>query len=1102
MQREIINGFHLSPQQRRLWLLQQGSSAYRAQSAILIEGGLRPEVLKEAVYRIVRRHDILRTTFHSLPGMKLPVQVVAEESSPSSLPLWLDDDLSDRSAPEQAEKIEELFREDRCRPFDFGQGLLLRAFLLRFSVERHILFLSLPSICADAWTLKNLALEIGQSYEACLRDEALSGELMQYAQFSEWQNELLEDEDAKAGREFWRKQTLSALPAVELPFESKRAGQNGFEPDSSMLALDRGIAAGLETVAERQGVSTEVFLLACWQTLLWRLTAQSGFVIGCAHDGRRHEVLQSALGLFARWLPIGCRFGASLRFSEVLSQIAASQRAADEWQEYFVWDDAPASDVLADDTPPFFPIGFEFEERPSPHLAGGLSFSIHKQSSCTERFHIKLSCHRTGDLLMAEFHYDPEQFRREDVERLAGHFYALLSCAVERVEAPICALEVLSDADRHQLLVSFNDTDADYPKDRCIHQLFEEQAQRTPGNLAVVFSEPFGPGPSVEEQRLTYAELNARANQLARYLRRMGVKPEAIVGLCLERSVEAVVGIFGILKAGAAYLPLDPALPQERLAFMLAETQAAALLTQERLVEGLRIAERTAQSPISNLRSAIHNPVVVCLDADWESIAQESEENLAGEPTSANLAYVIYTSGSTGKPKGVMIEHRSVVNLANGLVRTVYAGQGAPLRVSLNAPLTFDASVKQLLQLLHGHTLCILPEAVRLDGNELLSYLNRYSLDVLDCTPAQLQLLLAAGFGSRPDAATKLALVGGEAIDDATWRSLVENTETNFHNVYGPTECTVDATVCSVRKAPEPVIGRPIANTKLFLLDERLNPVPIGVPGELHIGGDGLARGYLNRADMTAEKFIPNPFNAGPGTRLYKTGDLASYLPDGMIRFLGRTDHQVKLRGFRIELGEIEAALKRGPDVQDGVVIVREDTPGDKRLVAYVVLARGRESSLGELRDFLKEKLPEYMIPSAFVRLNDLPLTRHGKVDRQSLPAPESERPELRASYVAPKTRIEGTIAAIWQEVLRVEKVGVDDNFFDLGGHSLLMVQVHSKLREAFSKEISLIEMFRNATVGSLARYFAGEGDQQPLLQKAHDRARKRRRARSRQTQM
>lgn len=1060
MRQEVINGFRLSPQQRRVWLLQQGSSAYRAQSALLIEGDLKPEALKEAMHRIVRRHEILRTTFHSLPGMKLPVQVVAEDLAP----LWHTGDLS---GLEQSDRIEELFREDGRRPFDFSQGPLLRAFLLRLSADRHILFLSLPSICADSRTLKNLALEISRSYEACLNDETLLDEPMQYLQFSEWQNELLDDEDAEAGREFWRKQNLPALTAIQLPFEIERAKQDGFEPDSSTLVIGGEIAARIEAVAEKHNVSTEVFLLACWQTLLWRFTAQADIVVGCASDGRRHEVLQDAHGLFAKWLPMRSQFKETLRFSELLSQIAASKRAADEWQEYFDWDENPDGDGA----PQFFPAGFEFEEYQPPHRAGGLSFSIHKQISCADRFHIKLSCHRTDELMTAEFHYDPERFRREDVERLANHFETLLRSAAEDAETPISELEMLSDADRFQLLTAFNDTDADYPKDKLIHRLFEEQVKQTPENLAVIF----------KERQLTYAELNARANQLARYLRRLGVGPESIVGLCLERSVEAVVGVFGILKAGAAYAPLDPASPQERLEFMLAETQAAALLTQERLKE---------QFTGSQTR-------VILLDADWEIIAQESEENLANEATPANLAYVIYTSGSTGKPKGVMIEHRSVVNLANGLAQSVYAGQRSPLRVSLNAPLTFDASVKQLLQLFYGHTLCILPDEARPDGNELLSYLNRHSLDALDCTPAQLQLLLAAGLVQRPDAAPKLALVGGDAMDDGAWKFLAENTVTNFYNVYGPTECTVDATVCSLRESPEPVIGRPIANTKIFLLDNRLKPVPIGVPGELHIGGDGLARGYLNRADLTAEKFIPNPFSEAPGARMYKTGDLARYQPDGMIKFLGRADHQVKLRGFRVELGEIEAALKLHPAALDGVVTVREDTPGDKRLVAYVVLARGRESALSELRSYLKEKLPEYMIPSAFVRLDNLPLTRHGKVDRRALPAPENERPELRAAYVAPRTKIEGTIAAIWQEALKVEKVGVDDNFFDLGGHSLSMVQVHSKLREAFSKEISLIEMFRNPTVGSLAKYFADEGSQQPSLQKAHDRAQKRRRARN-----
>lgn len=1065
MQQEVINGFRLSPQQRRVWLLQQGSSAYRAQSALLIEGDLKPETLKEAVHRIVRRHEILRTTFHALPGMRLPVQVVAEDLAP----LWHTGDLS---GLEQSDRIEELFREDGRRPFDFSQGPLLRAFLLRLSADRHILFLSLPSICADSRTLKNLALEISRTYEACLNDETLLDEPMQYLQFSEWQNELLEDEDAEAGREFWRKQNLPALTAIQLPFEIERAKQDGFEPDSSVLVIGGEIAARIEAVAEKHNVSTEVFLLACWQTLLWRFTAQADIVAGWASDGRRHEVLQDAHGLFAKWLPIRSQFKEPLRFSELLSQIAASKRAADEWQEYFAWDENPAPEVLVDGAPPFFPIGFEFEEFPPPHRAGGLSFSIHKRISCADRFHIKLSCHRTDELMTAEFHYDPERFRREDVERLANHFETLLRSAAEDAESPISELEMLSDADRFQLLVAFNDTDADYPKDKLIHRLFEEQAQRAPENPAVVFG----------DRQLSYAELNARANQLARYLRRLGVGPESIVGLCLDRSVEAVVGVIGILKAGAAYLPLDPAYPQERLAFILAEAQAAALLTQEPLKEHFTGCQTSVISP----------------DADWEIIAQESEENLANEATPANLAYVIYTSGSTGKPKGVMIEHRSVVNLAQGLAQSVYAGQSSPLRVSLNAPLTFDASVKQLLQLLYGHTLCIVPDEVRPDGIELLTYLNHHSLDALDCTPAQLQLLLAAGLVQRPDAAPKLALVGGDAMDDGAWKFLAENTVTNFYNVYGPTECTVDATVCSLRESPEPVIGRPIANTKIFLLDNRLKPVSIGVPGELHIGGDGLARGYLNRADLTAEKFIPNPFSEAPGARMYKTGDLARYQPDGMIKFLGRADHQVKLRGFRIELGEIEAALKLHPAALDGVVTVREDTPGDKRLVAYVVLARGRESAISELRSYLKEKLPEYMIPSAFVRLDNLPLTRHGKVDRRALPAPENERPELRAAYVAPRTKIEGTIAAIWQEALKVEKVGVDDNFFDLGGHSLSMVQVHSKLREAFSKEISLIEMFRNPTVGSLARYFADEGSRQPSLKKAHDRAQKRRRARNR----
>ncbi len=1076
MQQEIINGFRLSPQQGRLWLLQRESPAFRAQCALLLEGNLNMLVLREALGKVIQRYEILRTTFHSLPGMKVPVQVITDEKMPS----WQCIDLSDRSPQGQAAAIENLFREDRGRPDDFELGPLLRVSLLTLATNENVLFLSLPSICADAWTLKNLVYEVSQSYEMCIKYAELPDEPMQYVQFSEWQNELLEDEDAEAGREFWRRQPLTAaFPALKLPFENERTGKRGFEPDSLAFVINREMAGKIATIAGKQGISPAIFLQTCWQTLVWRLAGEADVVIGNACDGRQHEVLHSALGLFAKWLPIHCHFKENFRFSEVLTQIATSIRAACEWQEYFVWDDSWTSSGNGLQ-PLFFPFGFEFEERPLKQQVNGLSFSVYKQHSCTERFNIKLSCHRMGDLLTAEFHYHQDRFQREDIERLQRHFEVLLRSAVKDLDTPIGELEILSEADRNQLIGVFNDTAADYQKGKCIHQLFEEQVMRTPDNLALVFG----------DRQMSYATLNAKANQLARHLQKLGVGSETIVGLCLERSLEMVVGILGILKAGGAYVPLDPTYPKERLAFMLAETQAAVLLTQERVREHLP--ELAAE----------HSAQVIAIDADWETIAQESEENLTSEATAENLAYVIYTSGSMGKPKGVMIGHRSVINLAAGLSQTVYADHSSPLRVSINAPLTFDASVKQLVQLLSGHTLCLLPEEVRLEGNELLSYVSRHALDVLDCTPAQLQLLLAAGFAQEPDSATKLVLVGGEAIDDATWTFLAKNGQTRFYNVYGPTECTVDATVCCLQTIAEPAIGRPIANTRIYLLDERLKPVPIGVPGELHIGGDGLARGYLGRPELTAERFIPNPYGEAPGARLYKTGDLARYLPDGSIKFLSRIDHQVKLRGFRIELGEIETVLKQHPAVPDCVVVVREDVPGDMRLVAYVVLAHEPGSVIGELRGFLREKLPEYMIPSAFVRINELPLTRHGKVNRQALPAPESERPELHAAYIAPRTKIEQTIATLWQEVLRVEKVGMDDNFFDLGGHSLLMVQVHSRLREAFSKDISLIEMFRNPTVSSLAKYFADAEHSQPSLQRAHDRAQKRRRARGRQTQV
>ncbi|MFL6256007.1 MAG: non-ribosomal peptide synthetase, partial [Pyrinomonadaceae bacterium] len=567
------------------------------------------------------------------------------------------------------------------------------------------------------------------------------------------------------------------------------------------------------------------------------------------------------------------------------------------------------------------------------------------------------------------------------------------------------------------------------------------------------------------------------------------------VGLCAERSVEMMVGLLAILKAGGAYVPLDPRQPTARLSLLLEETCVPVLLTQGELL---------ARLPATAAR-------VLCLDADRASVESESAENPVSTVSPGNLAYIIYTSGSTGRPKGVMVQHRSVVNLIAALREAVYkrhAPDDAPLHVSLNAPLVFDASVKQLVQLLEGHALHIIPDAARADAGALLTYARRQRLDVLDCTPSQLRLLLAVP-EEELKALPRVLLVGGEALDEATWARLAARESLAAYNVYGPTECTVDATVAPVRAGEAPSIGRAVANARTYILDERMRPVPVGASGELYIGGEGLARGYFARPDLTAERFTPDPFAVEPGARLYRTGDLARYRADGCIEYLGRADDQVKLRGYRVELGEIEAVLRSCEGVRECVAVVREETNGDARLVAYLTAEtrgaggeRAEPPSVARVREQARARLPEYMIPSAFVVLEKMPLTPNGKVDRRALPAPDSERPETGVSYVAPRDRIEETVARIWQEVLGVERVGAHDNFFDLGGHSLLMVQVHSRLRETFRKEIAMVELFRHPTVGTLARHLADEPGHQTSFRKTYDRASRRREAANRQTRM
>lgn len=1043
------NGFRLSPHQKRLWLLQQDSSAYLTQSTVLIQGNLQLEILKAALQQVVNRHEILRTNLCRLPSIKTPVMVVADRSSL----FWQDIDLSDCSEPQQLSKIEELFQQVRHQGFNFEPASLLRLSLLKLSPNTHILLISLPALCADVQTIKNLVNEISNSYSSCLEGKKLCDEVVQFIQFSEWQNQLLRDEDARTANEYWSQQKLSSLATLKLPFENKTLKKSGFEIDSTKLVIAPELAAKIEILAQKYNTSVVVVLLACWQTLIWRLTGEPDIVIGMGCDRREYEELHNILGLLATWIPIKSHLTPDLRFQEVLKLAEKTLDDATEWQDYFVPEPIDNDNHLA------FSIGFEFDQLPEKRFVGGVSFDLDKYYSCIEPFKVKLTCTRRDNSLIAEFYYDVNYFKADTIGRLVGQFQTLLTSTTANPEQKISQLEILSESDRQQLLAEFNQTQIDYPLDKCIHKLFEEQVEKTPNDIAVIF----------EDQQLTYAELNCKANQLAHYLQTLGVKPEVLVGLCVERSLEMIIGLLGILKAGGAYLPLDPALPKEGFGLRLQDAQVPVLLTQQRLVD------------IPTDRSQI-----VRLDTDWDIIAQHSDHNPISEVTRENLVYVLFTSGSTGIPKGVAIEHQQLLNYLNGIIDRLHLSTTtnfatvSTLAADLGNTVIFSS-------LCTGGCLHILSTECSTDSVALAKYCRRYPIDCLKIVPSHLATLIASA-PSESILPRQRLILGGEA---ASWK-LIEQIHASapnclIFNHYGPTEATVGVTTFAVEdkqanySSQTLLLGRPLANTQIYLLDEQLQPVPIGVTGELYIGGASLARGYLNRSELTAERFIPNPFAetrliaSGSGSRLYKTGDLARYLSDGNIEFLGRVDHQVKVRGFRIELEEIEAILCQHPEVQQAVVAACEEEFSNKRLVGYVVPNHKQTLSVSELHRFLKEKLPEYMIPSTFVMLKALPLTPNGKVNRNALPEPDGHRPELEVTYEPPRTEVEQTIVNIWQQMLHVEKVGIHDNFFDLGGHSLLLVQIHAKLREMLNTNVSIVNLFEYPTINSLAKYLTEE---------------------------
>ncbi|MGE0127956.1 MAG: amino acid adenylation domain-containing protein [Blastocatellales bacterium] len=1046
-----VEGFRLSPQQKLLWQAPHGGQAYLAQCALLLEGDLNIKALKEALRKVIARHEIFRTTFRRLPGMKLPVQVVSNKSAP----IWRSRDLSKLDSRRQAAKIEELFLAERGNPFDFEQGPLVRATLLALSAERHALLITLPSLCADARTLRNLADEIGQFYASSFDEGEAPDNAVQYVQFSEWQNSLLEREDAEAGREYWRKQNLSAPPVLKFPYEVAPSETSRFEPESLNFAIDPEVVNRLEAAAHKFEATTEVFLLACWQTLLWRLTGEQEVLTGHISDGREHEMLHGAFGLFAKWLPVKSHFADDASFGEILSQANEALRDGYEWQEYFSW---PEELGLAADNA-IAPIGFEFTELPEPRRAANLIISTYKQSSVIQRFKLLMSCLRVDDSLNVTLHYDSARYEREEIERVAGHFTALAASAASNPDALASELDLLGADDRRRLLIEFNQTAADYPYDQCIHQLFERQAARNPHRVAVVCA----------GRRLTYAELNSQSNQLARHLRGRGVGAGSRVGLCVDRSVEMIVGILAILKAGAAYVPLNAEYPRARLAAQLEESAAPVALTQAALIE--KLPEFAGEA--------------LCLDRDCELWAAEPEADLECVTKPEDAVYVIYTSGSTGTPKGVVVRHRGLVNYAHyicGRLKLDAAENADGLRFATVSTITADLGNTCVYpSLISGGCLHVMSYETATDGALMASYVSENPIDVLKIVPSHLNALLASQPAGMSILPRKYLILGGEALSrELVERIAAQAASCKVINHYGPTETTVGSLTADVigqgkwRTATNP-IGRPIANTEVYILDRHMKPAPIGVAGELYIGGAGLAEGYLNQAERTAERFVKNPYSDNADARLYKTGDLTRYLPDGQVEFLGRTDNQVKIRGYRVELEEIEAALGEHPSVRQAVVVAREEEAGHKRLVAYVVPNTGPALSINDLHSYLNDKLPEYMTPSAYVTLDTLPLTANGKVDRKALPAPDylQSGQAQSSAYVAARTPAEELMAETWANVLGVERVGIHDNFFSLGGHSLLAMKLIARMREVFRKELPLRDLFERPTVAQLAATMA-----------------------------
>ncbi|MCC5644529.1 amino acid adenylation domain-containing protein [Nostoc sp. CHAB 5824] len=1030
--------YSLSFAQQRLWFIHQltpDTPAYNIPFIIRFQGRVNVAVLEQSLNEIIKRHKILRTNFIVVDGQ--PVQVIQPDLS-IKLPV---EDLQKLPQSDRTTKAYHLTKELAQQTFDLSSQPLLRVQLLCMGEAEYQLLLILDHIVVDGWSIGILIRELAAIYEAFVNNKPspLAELSIQYLDFAYWQRQCLQGDRLQTLIAYWKQQLGGNLPVLDLPTDSPRGPFPTFNGAQAKLVLSPSLSAELKNLCQQEGATLFMVLLAAFKTLLYRYTGQTDILVGSAIASRNRAELEPLIGFFVNVLVLRTSLDGVPSFKELLQRVKATALEA------YTHQDLPFDKLVEELQPerhlsynPLFQVMFVLQNvpQPTPKLSD-IDITFEEGFNDTAKFDLTLFMEDREQELIATLEYNTDLFHVDTMHRMLGHLQTLLEGIVANPDQSIAELPLLTGFEKKQILVDWNQTQTDYPQHLCIHQLFEQQVELTPNAVALVF----------ENQRLIYRELNNQANQLAHYLQKLGVKPEVCVGICMERSPKMVIGLLAILKAGGAYVPLDPKYPQERLAFMLEDSQAQFLLTQTHLAQCFASAINT-----------------ICLDSDWQFLEQQSTENLLSGVTSKNLAYIIYTSGSTGKPKGVAIEHYSCIALLTW-ARQVFADDELA-GVLASTSICFDLSVFELfVPLSWGKKVILVENALHLPNLPAAT-----EVSLVNTVPSIISELLR--INGLPVSVRTLNLAG-EPLQHQLVQKIYQNDAIQkVFNLYGPSEDTTYSTFTLVKRGDKIVtIGRPINNTQIYLLDAYLQPVPVGVKGEIYIGGAGLARGYLNRSEVTSERFIANPFKKELNARLYKTGDLARYLPNGNLQYLGRIDYQVKIRGFRIELGEIEKVLIEHPAVREVVILALEQQPGDKELVAYFVPEQGQTSTINELRNYLKGILPDYMVPALFVLLDAMPLLPNGKVNRSALQLPTGLRSTIAVTYEAPSSEIERAIATIWQEVLKLEKVGINNNFFDLGGHSLLMVQVKQKLDSAFNKELSIVELFQHPTIHSLAKY-------------------------------